>query len=327
MHTSHRYLSRKIVDEPFHDKKQLKDMWGETWGVVNDIQPIKKILMHRPGKEILSLHNNAQQIEYGSILAKNIKGTLPQNGETTGLPNLGRLQIQHDQLAKVLTQEGIEVIYLEGETESWPERTFTRDLGMVIPGGVILPRLALYIRYGETVYASQTFSCAGMPMLGCIQGNGFAEGGSFTMLDSTTAIIGRSERVNQSGIEQVRHILSHQNIDLLSVDLPSTIIHLDEAFLLLDEHTALINQALLPFWFLDELHKRKLKLLHVDPRDPALSINVLPIAPGKVVCPSSGSKTNELLKSSGIHVIEVDVSEFYKLGGGIHCLTLPLMRR
>ncbi|MFD2924641.1 dimethylarginine dimethylaminohydrolase family protein [Halobacillus naozhouensis] len=326
MHTSRRYLSRKMVVEPFHDKKLLKDMWGENWGVSNDIQPVKKVLMHRPGKEILSLHSNAQQIEYGSVLAQNIKGTPPQDEQTTGLPNLESLQFQHDQLAGVLTKEGIEVVYLEGESESWPERTFTRDLGMVIPGGVILPRLALYIRYGETVFASQTFSRLGVPMLGCIQGNGFAEGGSFSMLDSTTAIIGRSERVNPDGIEQVRQILSHQNIDLISVDLPSTIIHLDEAFLLLDQHTALINQALLPFWFLDELHKRKLNLLHVDPRDPALSINVLPIAPGRVVCPSSGIKTNELLRSCGIKVITVDISEFYKLGGGIHCLTLPLTR-
>ncbi|UOQ92058.1 arginine deiminase family protein [Halobacillus shinanisalinarum] len=146
------------------------------------------------------------------------------------------------------------------------------------------------------------------------------------MLNESTAIIGRSERVNPSGIEQIRHILSIQNIDLITVDLPSTIIHLDEAFLLLDRHKALVNKALLPFWFLDELYKRNIELLHVGPEDPPLSINVLPVAPGKVVCPSSGLQTRRLLESNGIIVIPVDISEFYKLGGGIHCLTLPLVR-
>ncbi|UOR13825.1 dimethylarginine dimethylaminohydrolase family protein [Halobacillus amylolyticus] len=315
-----------MVTEPFHDKTMLQEIWGENWGASTDIGRIKKVLMHRPGKEILKLHSNAQQIESGTVLDRNIKGTTPEDYQNTDLPNLDLLQTQHDQLAHVLSNEGIDIVYLKGQSEDWPERIFTRDLGMVIPGGVILSRLALYIRHGETLFASQTFSQAGLPMLGCIQGDGFAEGGSFSMLDESTAIIGRSERVNPSGIEQIRHILSIQNIELITVDLPSTIIHLDEAFLLLDRRKALINKALLPFWFLDELHKRNIELLHVEPKDPPLSINVLPIAPGKVVCPSSGLQTRKLLESNGIIVIPVDISEFYKLGGGIHCLTLPLIR-
>jgi N-dimethylarginine dimethylaminohydrolase len=184
----------------------------------------------------------------------------------------------------------------------------------------------LYIRYGEIKLASETFNKIGMPTLGCIQGNGFIEGGSFTMLDESTAIIGRSERVNLCGIEQLKFILSIQNINLIIVDLPSNIIHLDEAFLLIDRHKALINKSLLPFWFLDELHKREIIMIHIDPKDHPLTINVLPIAPGRVVFPSCGVRTMEHLQKQGVDIIPVDISEFYKLGGGIHCLTLPLIR-
>lgn len=327
MNISNRYKARNIVLEPFHDSVLLHEIWGDNWGSTSDIGNVKKVLMHRPGKEILHLPRNAQEIEAGSVLSGDIKGNKPDDKKNSSMPDLTMLQMQHDNLANVLKKEGIEVIYLENDqNESWPERIFTRDLGMVIPGGVILPRLALYIRYGENYYASKTYCRIGMPILGAIQGNGFVEGGSFTLLDEKTALIGRSERVNPIGIEQLRQILAIQNIDLITIDLPSTIIHLDEAFLLLDRHKALVNKALLPFWFLDELHKRNYELLHVDPEDPPLTINVLPIAPGRIVFPSSGVKTRKLLENHGLEVIPVDVSEFYKLGGGIHCLTLPLIR-
>jgi N-dimethylarginine dimethylaminohydrolase len=319
-------LSRDLVQEPFHDKILLQETWGEYWGVSTDIGHVKKVLMHRPGDEILRLHQNVQQIEMGSQSSGDIKGRTPEDLQTTGKPNLPILQTQHDHLVSVLKDEGIEVVYLEGESKDYPERIFTRDLGMVIPSGVIVSRLALYIRYGESFYASQTFSRLGIPILGTIQGNGFVEGGSFSMLDEKTALIGRSERVNLSGIEQLRQILSIQNIQLITIDLPSTIIHLDEAFLLLDQNKALVNKALLPYWFIDELQKRQFELLHIDPEDHPLSINALPIAPGRIVFSSTAVRTMEVLDKNGLEVIPVDISEFYKLGGGIHCLTLPLVR-
>ncbi|WP_077620474.1 dimethylarginine dimethylaminohydrolase family protein [Bacillus sinesaloumensis] len=318
--------TRNLVQEPFHDYTLIKDVWRESWGVTNDVGKLTKVVMHRPGKEVLNLKQNPKDIESGPLLVKYIKGTQPEDLEKNQKVDLIVLQDQHDKLVKALEHEGIEVIYLEGNQEDLPERTFTRDLGMVIPSGVILSRLAIYIRYGETRLASQTFAKVGIPILGCIQGNGFVEGGSFTMLNEHTAIIGRSERVSPSGIEQLQYILSLQNIELITVDLPSTIIHLDEAFLLIDRDKALINKALLPYWFIDELHKRKIELFHVHPEDPPLTINVLPVSPGRLIFPSSGVKTMELLKANGIEIIPVDISEFYKLGGGIHCLTLPLTR-
>ncbi len=320
-------FSKNLVQEPFQDITLIKEVWGEAWGITSDIGQLRKVLMHRPGKEVLTLHKNQKEIEAGPLLGKYIKGTQPEELENNSKPKLQILQNQHDQLVKVLKHEEIEVVFLDRtEHEELPERTFTRDLGMVIPSGVILSRLALYIRYGEARLAEQTFSKLGMPILGCIQGNGFVEGGSFTMLNKNTAIIGRSERVNPLGIDQLQYILSLQNIDLITVDLPSTIIHLDEAFLLIDHNKALINKALLPYWFIDEIHKRKIELFHVHPEDPPLTINVLPISPGRLIFPATGVKTMELLKANGIDIIPVDISEFYKLGGGIHCLTLPLIR-
>ncbi|AWB42997.1 amidinotransferase [Paenibacillus sp. CAA11] len=325
MHYKFPYLSRKLVSEDSHNRMLMETIWGQNFGVDNPTGQIRQVLMHRPGHEITKLHEQSGQIESGPLLLHQIKGNT-HNNSPSELPDPALVKAQHKALTRALEKEGAEIVYLEGQTDPWPEAMFTRDLGMMIPGGVILSRFTLYIRYGETRLAEQTFSRFGVPILGTVQGGGFAEGGSFIMLDKHTAVIGRSERVNPEGIQQIKQILSIQNIELIAVELPASIIHLDEAFLMVDQNKALVNIALLPFWFLDGLHQRHIEMLHVDPRDPALAINGLAVAPGRVLFSSSGKYTMDLLSHHGIEVIPVDISEIEKLGGGIHCCTLPLLR-
>jgi len=320
------YLSRKRVTKDFNNEKLLKDIWGAEWGVKNAFSTIRKVVMHRPGQEVLKLHGYAQAIEAGPVLIDSIIGSTPQSEQSNEPPNLKLLQAQFDSIQQALINEGIEVVPLDGDSEDWPERLFTRDLGLVIPGGIILTRLALYIRYGETPIMARTIARLGMPILGMVQGHGFMEGGSFTMLDSKTAVVGLSERINKEGVEQVRTILAIQNIELITIDLPATIIHLDEAFLMVDHNKALVQTALLPFRFLEHLQKRNIQLIHVDSQDPQLTINALTVSPGRVIISSSGKRTIQLLEQQGIATIPVQVDEIFKLGGGIHCVTLPLLR-
>ncbi|AOZ94436.1 dimethylarginine dimethylaminohydrolase family protein [Paenibacillus crassostreae] len=326
MNLTTRYLSRSPVNQPFHDKEILRDIWGDHWGVSNDIGRIGKVLMHRPNKEVLLLHDHASEIEASPLFTNYVKGNSNlENQKHTSL-DLELLQSQYDNLVQILMNEGIKILHLEGESKSMPERLFTRDLGMVIPCGLIISRLALYLRYGESRLAAQTCAQHGVPILGLVHGNGFAEGGSFMMLDETTAVIGLSERVNRLGMEQIKYILSIQNIQLIVIDLPSTIIHLDDAFIMINHDMALVDTTLLPYWFLDELHRRKITLLHVDPKDPPLTINALTVAPGRVIISASGNRTIDLLARHKVEVIPVPVDEILKLGGGIHCVALPLTR-
>ncbi|GIQ68728.1 amidinotransferase [Xylanibacillus composti] len=321
-----KYGSRKLVKEPFQHQQLLRDIWGEAWGVSNEVGQIKKALMHRPGTEVEQLHSGASQIESGPVLLQSIKGQSRQDRGTEKKPSLERLVSQWEGVRQALQHEGIDVVEQKDSRQPWPEQLYTRDLGMVIPGGVILSRLALYIRYGEIRATAETLGHLGVPILGAVQGTGFAEGGSFAMLDDRTAVIGRSERVNPAGIEQIRHILAIQHIELLVVDLPASIIHLDEAFMMVDYHKALVNTALLPYWFLDELKCRGIEMLHVDPQDPPLTINALAVAPGRVIMADSGKRTIDLLDRHGVSVIAVEADEIFKLGGGIHCMILPLIR-
>jgi dimethylargininase len=61
-------------------------------------------------------------------------------------------------------------------------------------------------------------------------------------------------------------------------------------------------------------------LLAVDP-DESYAANSVWIN-GKVLVPMGFSKTNEMIKAAGYQTIEVNVSEFRKLDGGLSCLSL-----
>ncbi|AEI45964.1 dimethylarginine dimethylaminohydrolase family protein [Paenibacillus mucilaginosus] len=322
-----RYLSDRFALEPASDKQLLQDIWGTPWGVFCPVGPIRSVLMHRPGEEVLQIPKDQYEVEAGSLRLREVHGRSLSKGRGQDPPDLGLLQAQHDGIAEALRKAGAEVLMLDQpESGVWPDRMFTRDLGMVLPGGVILSRFALYLRQGETRIAQETLGRIGVPILGAIHGQGFMEGGSFALLDSRTAAVGRSERVNDAGIEQLRQLLRIQEVELLTIDMPSDKIHLDEAFLMLDTDKALVNPRLLPHWFLKALHERNITMLAVDPEDPPLTINALAVAPGKVLFSSEGCRTAELLQKNGIEVIPVEVSEIYKMGGGIHCVTLPLVR-
>lgn len=321
-----RLRTRNMIAEPFHDDALMRSVWGASWGMRNAVGRVRKLLIHRPGREVSLLGRQAYALEAGAVFTDKIEGRRPASGQSDARLDLDKLIEQHDALTAAYRREGIELLELGGSDDSCPERLFTRDLGMAVPGGIVIGRFALGIRYGESRLALEALAKAGVPIVGMIQGDGFVEGGSFTWLDETTALIGRSERVNPAGIEQLRHLLMLHNVHLVVIDLPATIIHLDEAFLMLDRDKALINLALLPYWFVDLLHRRGFQLFHVDPDDPPLTVNALTIAPSRVVFPASSVRTIELLDRAGITLIPVDVSEIYKMGGGIHCASLALQR-
>ena len=64
--------------------------------VNNEIKPLKKVLLHRPGEELLNLTPNALD----ELLFDDI-------------PDLEKAIEEHDNFAKIFKDEGIEVVYLE----------------------------------------------------------------------------------------------------------------------------------------------------------------------------------------------------------------------
>ena len=325
MTTLHEYLSESIVSAKFHDTNLLQQHWQYPGGCTNAVGQVGTVLVHRPGDEMTELQKGHYEPSVGAFVLRDRDGHILAYSLSEGPPDIERMQEEHDALTKALHAAGADVIDVH-LGDGFINQVFMRDIGMVVPGGIVLSRFALGMRYGETAGALKSIVNLGMPVLGMIQGDGFVEGGSFTVLDRNTAIVGRSVRVNDIGIHQLREILSWQGMDLMVVDIPACLIHLDEAFVLLDTDKALMNPELLPHWFIHEMQSRGIEMIAVHPNDPPMANNFLTVSPGKVVFGASGFRTMEILASRGVEVIPVDVSEINKLGGGIHCATLELGR-
>lgn len=321
----HEYLNKDLVLNSY-EKAISKEIWQNTWGVHDAVGQIKKVLVHRPGVEIGRLAKADYDKEAGALIIKDSRGRVISYCKGATPPDLLLMKKQHDEMTAALKSEGAEVIFLDNQETTWTNRLFTRDVALITPNGAILSRLSSYFRQGEIPIIQKTLANLGMPILGTIQGEGMAEGGSFIVLDEKTAIIGRSVRVNQAGIEQVRYLLSLQGIELFVIDIPVDKIHLDEVFLMLDIKKALVDTGAVPHWFVQILHEKGIQIIEVDPEDPLLTNNCLAVAPGCVLFPAKGKRTAKKIRENGIRVIEVDVSEINKMGGGIHCATLPLIR-
>jgi N-dimethylarginine dimethylaminohydrolase len=326
MTTLHKFLDENMVKRSFEEASLLEKYWNCDWGNPNAYGKVRKVFVHRPGNEIHELNKARFEPEAGARILRDDKGNILSYCLSEDPLDLAKMQEQHDRMTGVLKNEGVDVIPLIEDDELLTNNLFARDVGMVIPGGLILARFALKFRYGETRRTLKTAAQIGMPVLASIQGQGFVEGGSFMVFDRKTAIVGRSIRVNQSGIDQLRAILSWQGMELIVVDLPSSMIHLDEVFNMVDKDKALVDPTNLPHWFLQELQQRGVKLIYTDPFDPPMTTNLLCLEPGKVLFTSLGVRTIEALEKAGVTVIAIPVDELNKMGGGIHCSSLVLQR-
>lgn len=283
-------------------------------------------MVHRPGKELEDWKKGTYVEEAGANILFDEKGRIRSYLKENGTPDIALMQQQHDAMVSILKDEGIEVHYLEDPSHYWTNLTFARDVALMTPKGAILTRFAMYFHQGDTVCAQKFMADAGIPIIGAIQGKGTVEGGAFCLLNPHTAIVSRSVRVNNEGVEQLRTLLSYQDINLIVLDMPASYIHLDEAFIPVDKDKILVSTFILPEWFLEKFKDMGYTLIETSQEDPLLTNNCLTLEPGKVLFNAKGAKTMANLEAAGVKVMPVNISEINRIGGGIHCATLPLKR-
>jgi len=307
----------------FESKEQQIGVWGREWGCDNDVGQIRVVLMHRPGNEMKLIDPSKRIEEIGSY--GDLEAGWYWQSET--IPPLEEFQAQHDGLVKALTDEGVEVVFLDGIEDDGIKSIYTRDSSFAVKGGAIVTRLARKIRRGEERHVSRTLANLGMPILRTLHGTAMAEGGSFAWLNSKTAVIGRSVCVNEEGSRQIEEVLAHQGIELIRVDLAGYSIHIDGALTMIDVDLALIDPAQLPYWFLEKLKELGIRTVEVTEQDNGWIVNCLAVAPGRVIMPHGiSNRTADKLGALDVDLIQIPYDKVQLNGGGIHCSTCPLVR-
>ncbi len=322
---------RPIFDVDF--REELEAGWGRRWGYNGSpFGRLRMVMVYRPGEE-----------QTAELLGEDLQlFNLPE-----GPTDLERLRAQHDAMVRVFREEGAEVVELAPKrplagTYGIPLRSapFLRET-ITAPGGVIICRIAVAYKRGLEAFHSQAVGELGCPILYTVHGRGVFEASNLVWIDRTSVILATGLRSNEEGRRQVEQVLRGLGVeDVHHAQLPgylyhrthqvgptSGFFHLDMTFGMAAEKVAVLYPGGVGYDTVDWLQRKGIDIIEVTEEELHLCApNLLPLAPGKVLVPAQGLAMTAELRKRGVEVVEVDLSEFAKGGGGPTCLTLPLIR-
>jgi N-dimethylarginine dimethylaminohydrolase len=290
-------------------KDEMKVLWGD-WGVSSEVNPLKAVLMRRPGREI-------ENFDYRQVRFK-----APVDPEL--------IRRQHDELASIYRAHGVRVYYVEEQLENRPNALFMRDLMFMTPEGAIVTRPAMSERRGEEKAVHKTLADLGVPILQTIHGDGIFEGANAMWVDRETVILATGSRTNRSGYEQVETTLRRLGVtQVVHMQIPYGHAHIDGLLNLASHETAMIHPPQVPYDVCHVLISKGFKILETPSQTEAketFGVNFVAIKPGLVVQPEGNPRCREVLEENGVKVIPVEVGEIMKGWGAIHCVTAFLKR-
>lgn len=232
---------------------------------------------------------------------------------------------EHQEFVDAYHKAGVEVEYLEPD-EMRPNAVFSRDFGGCVKEGYIMGRFKLDMRYKEHVDYKKRMEELGVPMIGEVK-EGLFEGGDFMFMNEKWIAVGMADRTNETGLRELRAILEPLGYEVTGVPVKQEYLHLDMCFNLVDEHLAVSYSRGLPEDFRRMLAARDIEIIDVPEEAIYLhGCNLQALGDHRVLSLKRNAAVNEQLAARGMDVIELDITEILKAGGGPHCMTFPLLR-
>jgi N-dimethylarginine dimethylaminohydrolase len=311
----------------FEDPAMQRRVWGNVWGVHNDVGRLRLCLVHRPADEMAIIDPGKYDPSLDALIDRDLQWMY--GGSTP--PDIAKMQEQHDGLVRALEAEDVQVINIEMPPLD-PQAMFPRDAAVAVKGGAIVCRLGPVGdqpgsgRRGEEAYVTKAIAALGMPILHTIHGAGLMEGGSFLFVNETTAVLGVGTRQNEAAARQLEAVFNEQGVRLLRVPITGYSQHIDGSIVMVDYDKAIAHVARLPYWFLEELERLGIQVIQVWPGENNKPVNCLAVRPGRVIIAEGCPREVKALNAAGVETIEIPFDAIHRNGGGIHCATLPLVR-
>ena len=233
------------------------------------------------------------------------------NGITTsnlGQPDFSKALEQHAAYCEALIRCGMELTVLEAD-ERYPDGCFVEDTAVVNSRVAVISRPGAASRMGEEEEIAQVLS--GYGIVECITPPGTLEGGDVLRAENHY-FIGLSARTNTEGASQLSAILSKHGFTSSVIRVEAGL-HLKSDIAYLGKGNFISTPV-----FSKIAHPSNTIILDQDEYYSAncLAVNdFLLIAKG---FPKSKMKILEL----GYNIIELEMSEFRKMDGGLTCLSL-----
>jgi N-dimethylarginine dimethylaminohydrolase len=282
--------------------------WGErpvsvTYAVEADWDRLTAVAVVRPEFFALTAPINLTQHRF--------YGTADQ-------PSTASIIAQHERVVQVLANQGIHVVRV-APTSGLPLQFNVRDAAIVIGSRLVLARMARRERAGEPALVVAALA----PTSAVAVSGGTLEGGDL-MLTPTEIFVGLGERTNEAGCKSLSALLA-QGRRVTAIRLTKGTLHLDVALNLLGPHIGVIHRPSIANDLPESL--RTVEWIEVtDDEFAEQAVNMLVVEPRTVIMDARHERLRSNLTTRGWRCLPVELDEITKVGGGVRCMTLPLVR-
>jgi dimethylargininase len=214
---------------------------------------------------------------------------------------------QHQEYRALLASLGCEILEIPGD-ERYPDCVFIEDTAVVLDDVAVITRPGAESRRGEVEAVAEVL--ANYRRLARIEGPATIDGGDVLVLDDRI-YVGRSERTNAEGIEQLRRLTGRE---VIGVDLHGAL-HLKTAITRVSKNELLVNRD-----WVDLAPFARWTLIDVDPSEPFAANAVL--LGDVVIYPEAFPQTHARLAHLDVRTVHAD--ELAKAEGGMTCCSLLL---
>ena len=328
---------------------EMEKYWGRKWRANTNVGKLRMVLLHRPGKEFLSVGKPTPWPPHDSSLGA---------WRMSFKPDLEEMIEDHENLAKAYRDEGVEVVIRKPDANDPPYQVkaiYTDDVCHPAVYGQILLRMYDHVRKGEEVPTFKTLAEVGCPVVGMIMGRGMAEGGPIGWLDEKHVVVSvhyprantsqpELMRANESGHEQFKWIVKTQDPEVDVRLLPGYGTRLGVShYALIDRHTSVQDPKTLDPYLVEWMKAEMDWDFIVPPDEVCRSFRTrderrtlikrgpetgVVLEPMKILVPTGAPKATKWFECIGVEVVEVECPTLVgpKNSGSIHCAAGSIIR-
>ena len=225
-----------------------------------------------------------------------------------GKPDYKKALEQHSAYCDALSSCGLELIVLDGD-ERYPDGCFVEDTAIVTGELAVITRPGAESRMGEEAEISKILS--EFRKIETIRHPGTLDGGDVLRVENQF-FIGISGRTNRDGARQLSAILSKYGYTSSETEVGSGL-HLKSGIAYLGKGN---------FISVERLSKiTGSSGIIISDRKESYSANCLSVN-DYLLIPKGFPKSKRKIVELGYNIIELDMSEFRKMDGGLTCLSL-----
>jgi dimethylargininase len=231
-----------------------------------------------------------------------------------GAPDFERVLAQHAHYCAALRFCGLNVTLLDADLDH-PDSTFVEDTAVVTAQSAIVTRPGAVSREGEVAAIRESLERF-FPSMRQIEAPGTLDGGDICEADRHF-LIGLSHRTNEEGARQLASYLASEGYSTATIDVRGmrSILHLKSGISYIGENTMVVIEELASHPALDGY-----KLIAVNANE-SYAANCVRVN-DRVFLPAGYPQLSMELSAHGFHPLELEMSEFQKMDGGLSCLSL-----